>query len=86
MCTDEEADAGTTSAWSGGVFADPLPSELADGPSKPPLDSLRESPAAACEAASRDESPESRDPPAPSAHPEFTPTFLRMTECRLFSI
>ncbi len=32
----EEADAGTTGVRSGGVFAGPLPSELADGPSKTP--------------------------------------------------
>jgi len=46
--TDEEADAGTTGARSGGVFADPLPSELEDDPSKLPLHSLCESPASAC--------------------------------------
>jgi hypothetical protein len=37
-----EANAGTTDARSGGVFAGPLTSELADGPSKTPLHSLRE--------------------------------------------
>ena len=46
--TDEESDAGTTGARSGGVFAGPLPSELEDGPSKLPLHSLCESPASAC--------------------------------------
>jgi len=37
-----EANAGTTDALSGGVFACPLTSKLADGPSKTPLHSLRE--------------------------------------------
>jgi hypothetical protein len=37
-----EANAGTTDARSGEVFAGPLTSELATGPLKTPLDSLRE--------------------------------------------
>jgi len=42
ITTDDEAHAGMSDARSGGVFACPLPSELAVGPSKTPLHSLRE--------------------------------------------
>ncbi len=38
---DKESHAGTPGARAGGVFADPLTSKLADGPSKTPLHSLR---------------------------------------------
>ncbi len=39
---DEEGHAGMPGARAGGVFAGPLTSKLADGPSKTPLHSLRE--------------------------------------------
>ena len=38
----KKANAGAPIAWFGGVFAGPLASKLADGPSKTPLHSLRE--------------------------------------------
>ena len=43
MGTDtQKANAGAPGARAGGVFAGPLTSQLADGPSKTPLHSLRE--------------------------------------------
>ena len=38
----QKANAGAPGARAGGVFAGPLTSQLADGPSKTPLHSLRE--------------------------------------------
>ena len=43
MGTDtQKANAGAPGAQPGGVFAGPLTSQLADGPSKTPIHSLRE--------------------------------------------